>query len=166
MLLAQVCGVVVLLWIFTRPVRARTQSSAREAFGIAAVGVPAVLATVVAVISFWPDNSGMVSETRQDSRLTGNQAAVAGSITAGARADFFSWVSKRLPANATFYLIDYPEVSLWATYQLTPRRSVMSIDDAQWLVLYGVSPTAAGQGRLLFGPELTYAPGFGIARRR
>ena len=138
----------------------------RDAFGIAVIWVPALLGAVIAVVPLWPHISGLVRDARRDGRLTSDQAAVAGSLVAGARADFFSWVTRQVPADATFYLIDHPEVSLWATYQLTPRRAVASVRDAQWLVLYGVDPTAAGPARQFFGPELTYAPRLGIARRR
>lgn len=166
MLLAQVAGVLLILGVLTWLVRKRLSPPSHQAFAIAAVCLSALLATVIAVVSFGAQISGTVNDARRDGLLPRAQAAVAGSAAAGARADFLSWVTRRLPANASFYLIDHPEVSLWATYQLSPRRSVTLIADAQWLVLYGAPVAAAGSRRRLFGPELLYAPGFGIARRR
>lgn len=157
-------GVLGAIWLVTVILRRGTPSS--ESSAVALIIVPPVIATLIVVSTLWPTVTALVRDAERDGDLTGAQAAVAGSSVASANADFLGWVSHRIPANATYFLLEGPPVFLWATYQLMPRRAAASIRDAQWLVFYGLPSGAAGASRRFFGPEDTYAPGLGIARRR
>jgi hypothetical protein len=160
----QLAGVLGSMWLVATALRGLVSGSLSSA--LALMIVPAVLATVVVANGLWPTLRSLALDARHDAALTRAQAAAAGSSALGANAAFLSWVADQLPEHATYFLIEGPNVTLWATFQLLPRRSVSSLRDAQWLVFYGQPSTAAGAARPFFGRERIYARGLGIAPRR
>lgn len=160
----EVGGVLGGIWAIRALLRGRLEDP--EAFAVALVAVPALLGTVIAVSTLWPTLKQLVSDARMDGRLSAGYAAIAGSTTTGARADFLAWAASEIPPDATYYLVASPLVGLWATYQLMPRRAVAAPAQAQWIVLYGTPLSALGAAAQFFGPEQRYTPGLSVARKR
>lgn len=77
-----------------------------------------------------------------------------------------------IPANAIYYVAAgpaapertadaIPYVAPWATLNLLPRRMSPRIDEAQWLIAYGVDPSSLG---VRVGPPTRVGPGVTVSR--
>lgn len=162
-LLLEVAGVVAGVWILTSLIRSYVPGL--ESFRVAVIAVAAVVGTIISASQFSSAVTTLDQQAHADRAYTPYDAVIAGSGAAGANALFLTWAGSLIPARATYYLVDHPDVGFWTTFQLMPRRAVASPRDAQWLVLYGVGRSAAGPAGRFFGNEIAYAPNFGIAPR-
>jgi hypothetical protein len=103
--------------------------------------------------------------------LSSQAAQVAGGQ--GANTDFLTWARGRMlgtRAAPTFWLLpDSARADAftyqWSTYQLLPGRQTDRVQDANWIVLYGVSPAAAAYDHAAFGRLMVFTPGFAVAER-
>jgi|GEM_PF-5469550 len=143
-----------------------TQLDRVTAIRLAALMVPAVLAMSLATASLWPTWQLLIKETGRDSKLSPDEAALAGGTAARVPVGFLSWAAGQIPSSSTFFLQGRRSPVLWATYQLMPRREVSTPGGADWVILYASTVQALGAARAYFEPPTWFVPGFGIARRR
>jgi hypothetical protein len=109
-----------------------------------------VLAIAVAGIAFW---SGVWSTGRMFIEQAGTYPSVhEANVTPGslfpADENLLNPVEAAIPRDASVYLICEPGAvgcsGEWISYQLSPRLFVEKIQEAQYVLVYGTSPTKVG----------------------
>lgn len=109
-----------------------------------------ILAIAATGIAFW---SGVWSTGRMFVEQAGTYPSVhEANVTPGslfpADEGLLSPVESVIPRNASVYLICEPGAAgcsgEWISYQLSPRLFVEKIQEAQYILVYGTSPTKVG----------------------
>jgi hypothetical protein len=168
-LLTQVAGVLAgmaLTWAL-----ARGRLGAR-ALPVAALTVAAGLVATATAVTAWPAVKGLADDRARFDGLPRRQAETAGARSEGHRVnvEFWEWAARELPPRASFFPV-LPRgrrdtvAYQWGTYRLLPRLATDRISRADWLVFYGIPPSAAGYRYRDFAAVRTYGRAFVLARR-
>ena len=141
----------------------------RERVATGSVLLVAALASWYVGSQFWDRISGLRDQRAEFTPLS--QAAAATRAAPDVNTDFLHWASARIEPHERFYLFPSGPQSdagiyQWTTYQLTPRVSVSSPDEADALIFYDVDPRETDWSRSEFGPPKRYDAGFAVARRK
>jgi hypothetical protein len=169
-LLAQVAGVlagIALPWAIARGrLRAR-------ALPLAALAVAAGFVATATAVTAWPVLKGLADDRARFDGLSPRQAETAGARSEGHRVnvDFWEWAARQLPRRASFFPVlargrRDTVAYQWGTYRLLPRLATDRIARADWLIFYGIPPSAAGYRYRDFAEVRPYGPAFVLARRR
>jgi hypothetical protein len=83
---------------------------------------------------------------------------------------FLDWARDKMTAShrGLRYWIAQPSDSFseqWFSYALAPGLREESQQDADWLIFYGVKSARVAYDHAMFGPAITYQPGYAIAER-
>ena len=142
--------------------------SLRLASAVALIAV--VLGTVAVANDGWSAGRNLLKERAQTARLTAPQVEGAGGTIYAAREDVLGAADARIPDRARVYVACVgvrcggSGVLEWITFRLTPRPFVERMQDADWVLGYGMDPAEAGirgaaaQRAIRFGPKFFLYP--------
>jgi hypothetical protein len=119
----------------------------------------------------WGQVQGLAERQESGSALPKAEAAVAGGSSLGLNTEFLKWAKDQIAPDERFYVMPNgpaadAAVYQWTTYQLFPRVSVGSPDEADVLVFYKVDPATVRWDRAAFKWPAVLTPGFAVAHRR
>jgi hypothetical protein len=149
------------------------QVSGSSMFGRAA-GVAVLVAAFASLLFFenvWGLSSSFPASTKLNEAITKKAAEVAGG--AGTNTAFLAWAQGKIvgghaaptfwltPATARTDALTYQ----WSTYELLPGRETDLMQEANWIVFYGVNPATVYYDHSAFGRLIVYAPGLAVAQR-
>jgi hypothetical protein len=162
--LALLLAGVAIAWLLRRARRAVSWPG-----GVAAV---VVTGAVVLLAGYaWKVCRSFRASAAADAALTEGAALVAGG--AGTNVGFLSWAHRQIESGhmaSTFWLTpsaarENSMIYQWSSYQLLPARAVDSPRQANWVLLYGVTPSAARYDRGAFGRLLVFSSDYALAER-
>jgi hypothetical protein len=170
-LILEVVGVLAGGLVLTRMLARRSPPLKRRP--MAAAGLAAALvAAVLFAYHVYEIGSGLPEATRTAAVITPFVAQHAADLQANN--EFLEWARNVMAADAThrgtYYLepgtiLANAELGQWSTYVLLPERATSKLDEAEWIVFYGVEPSLNAEQRRQFGAISEFAPGYALAPR-
>jgi hypothetical protein len=165
---------------------AREAGAGPRAFG-AVVAVPIAVGALIALPALEEGKTALFDRRGENVSLTAGEAQIKTGHDAGISVEFFAWVHEHLSADDTFHLeigrvpeevevagvgVRQASILQWGLYQLAPNLAVEQSAKARdlrpgegrradWIVFYESDPATYP---VPLGREITYAPGFAIAR--
>jgi hypothetical protein len=185
-LLSQVLGALAagaLVYVIARQAGVKAQ----RAVGAVAL-VPLAAAALIALPALRDGMDSLLDQRKENAPLSSEQAQYQAGSEFGLAVPFLTWVGERLPEEETFHLeigvipeetyvagvgVRQAAILQWSLFQLAPRLAVEQSPkardlepgeghNADWFVFYESEPEDFPAIR--FSDEMTYAPGFGMAR--